>query len=172
MKRIGMILVIMLFAAIPASAQENTVGLTLGAAEFLEDSLSIDFSSDVQEIWYSRELEAGTVFRLKLGQADFEVEEEDSDLPPGDYEVEYAAALIEYRFHEIYGSTTIYLGPGAYRQNVGAGDETNFGLNAGVTADFPMTRQIGVILEAGYHWVNFDEEYQFVTIGGGFRFSF
>lgn len=172
MMRNGMIVVIALALALPVLAQDDTIGVLVGSSEFLEGGLSFDLGADVQEFWYSRELDLGTVIRLKLGQADFEVEEEDSELPPGKYGVEYALALVEYRFDEVFGSTTIFLGPGAYRQDVGENEETNFGLSAGVTADFPVTRRFGLLLEGAYHWVNFDEKYEFLTLGGGFRFNF
>ena len=172
MIRHGLTLALFLVLAAPALAQDNTVGLLIGTSEFLEDSISFDLGADVQEFWYSRDLEAGTVLRLKLGQADFEVEEDDSELLAGDYEVEYALALIEYRFHEVYGSTSLFFGPGVYRQQGVDQEESNFGLSAGVSGDFPVTRRLGLVLEGAYHWVNFENEYEFLTIGGGVRVSF
>lgn len=172
MIRKGLILLICLASTAPLFAQNNTVGVLFGTSEFLEGSISLDFGLDVREIWYAKDLEAGTVLRLKLGQSDFEVEEEDSALPPGNYEVEYGLALIEYRFHEVYGSTSLFLGPGAYRTTTATGDVTDFGLSAGVAGDFPLSRRVGFVLEGAYHWVNFDEEYDFLTIGAGLRFSF
>ncbi len=80
--------------------------------------------------------------------------------------------LAEYRFDEIFGSTTLFFGPGAYRQDSADGSETDFGLSGGVSGDFPLTRRLGFVVEGAYHWVNFDDEYEFVTVGAGLRLSF
>lgn len=172
MIRKGLLLVVALCLSLPIFAQESSIGFLLGTADYLDDGFDLDVALDVQEIWYSKELEAGTVLRFKLGQADLDVEDDDRSLPRGEHEVEYGLLLVEYRFHEVYGSSTLFFGPGAYRQSTAAGDETSFGLSGGVAGDFPVTRRLGLVVEAAYHWVNFDEDYDFVTIGAGARFRF
>lgn len=171
MIRKGLVLVAALTLSLPLFAQDN-IGFLLGTAEYLDDGFSLDVGLDVQEIWYSKDLEAGTVLRFKLGQAEFDVDDDDSALPRGSHDLEYGLVLVEYRFHEIYGASTLFFGPGAYRQSTPAGDETNFGLSGGVAGDFPISRRLGFVLEAAYHWVNFEEEYDFMTVGAGMRFSF
>lgn len=172
MIRKGLLLVVALSLSLPVFAQDGSVGLLIGMADYLEDGFDLDVGLDVQEIWYSKELEAGTSLRFKLGQADLDVEDENLSLPRGDHELEYGLLLVDYRFDEIWGSSTLFLGPGAYRQSINGADETNFGLSGGVTADFPVTRRLGLVLEGAYHWINFDDEYDFMTLGAGARFSF
>lgn len=172
MIRNGLLLVVALSLSLPVFAQDGTVGLLIGTADYMDDGFSLDVALDVQEIWYSKQLESGTSLRFKLGQSDLEVEDEDRSLPRGAHELEYGLLLVDYRFDEIWGSSTLFFGPGAYRQSIDGDDQTSFGLSGGVAADFPVTRRLGFILEAAYHWVNFEEEYDFVTLGGGVRFSF
>ena len=46
-------------------------------------------------------------------------------------------------------------------QNVGtdhSASETNYGLSAGVNGDFPITRRVGFIAEATYHWVKMEAQ--------------
>ena len=49
--------------------------------------------------------------------------------------IEYLDALVEYRFDEVFGSTSIFAGPGYYRQKFGSFGETDFGLSAGVSGN-------------------------------------
>lgn len=172
MIRKGLLLVAALSLSFPLFAQDNSFGILLGTADYLDDGFNFEVGLDVKEIWYAKDLEPGTSLRLKLGQADLAVDDDGRALPRGDHEVEYGLALVEYRFDEIFGSTTLFFGPGAYKQTTNAGDDTNFGLSGGVAGDFPVTRRLGFIIEAAYHWVNFDQEYDFVTVGAGLRIAF
>lgn len=172
MIRNGLVLIVALILSLPLFAQDNSLGVLLGTAEYVDDGVSFDVGLDVMEIWYSRDIDIGTNLRFKLGQADLDVEDDDTALPRGEHEVEYGLVLVEYSFDEIYGSTALFFGPGAYRQSTDAGKDTNFGLSGGVSADFPVTRRIGFIAEAAYHWVNADEEYEFIAVGAGVRLSF
>lgn len=172
MIRKGLTFAITLILSVPVLAQDNTFGILFGTAEFLESSVSLDFELDVNEIWYSRQIDDGTELRLELGQSDVRVEETDNGPALGDYEVEYASILVEYRFHEVFGSTSLFLGPGAYRIKSDSGDQTDFGIGAGVGGDFPITRRLGFIVEGAYHWVNHDDDFEFLTLGAGLRMSF
>ncbi|MBW3672251.1 MAG: hypothetical protein KY432_11345, partial [Acidobacteria bacterium] len=112
MIRKGMLLVIALSLSLPVFSQDGSVGLLVGMSDYLEDGFNLDVGLDVQEIWYSKEFESGTSLRFKLGQADLEVEDEDLSLPLGDHELEYGLLLVDYRFDEIWGSSTLFFGPG------------------------------------------------------------
>jgi hypothetical protein len=60
-----------------------------------------------------------------------------------------------------------------YRQGAeGFESTTNFGFNAGVNADFPITRRYGVVVEAAYHWNRAEFQPRYLTLGGGLRVSF
>lgn len=172
MIRKGLLLIATLSLSLPLLAQSSSLGVLLGTADYLEDGVSLDVSLDVQEIWYAKDLESGTALKFKLGKTELDVEDDDAVLPRGQHDVEYGLILVEYDFDEVFGSTGLFFGPGAYRQTTAEGDETNFGLSGGVTGDFPITRRLGLIVDAAYHWVNFEDDYDFMTLGAGFRFSF
>lgn len=172
MKRLLTALAFVLFAA-PLFSQSSAVGISAGAAMNAEDDFDFDLDDSVLEVFYSTDLDLDTTLKVKLGR----VENEDGPQVgfPGSSrsgEVEYAQALIEYRFYEVFGSTSLFAGPGAYRASYGAFSETDFGFAAGVNGMFPVTRRVALTAEAAYHWVNFEDDYRFVTATGGVRFAF
>jgi hypothetical protein len=90
-----------------------------------------------------------------------------------DGQVAHVEALVEYEFDEPFGSSGLYAGLGYYR--LSAPDEesrTTWGLTAGVTADFPITRRYGVVADAAYHWIRTDFDPRLLTVSGGLRVSF
>ena len=173
MKRLLMLVAVFAFSALPLFSQSSGVGLSLGAGTRVDGDFDFDLGDQVFEIFYVTDLEPGTGFKLKLGR----IENEDGSQvgAPGlsrDGSVEYAQALIEYRFYEVFGSTSLFAGPGAYRSSYGSQSETDFGLAAGVNGIFPVTRRFAFTAELAYHWVNFEEDYRFVTATGGVKFAF
>lgn len=173
MKRLFGLVALLAVSTVPAVAQSTAVGLSLGAGSQVDGDFDFDLSDSVLEIFYVTDLEPGTGFKVKLGR----IENEDGPqigAPglAGGSEIEYAQALIEYRFYEVFGSTSLFAGPGAYRSSFGSSQETDFGLAAGVNGIFPVTRRFALTAEAAYHWVNFEEEYRFLTATGGVRFAF
>jgi hypothetical protein len=88
-------------------------------------------------------------------------------------QVEYADAVIEYRFSEAFGSTGLFVGTGLYRQSGVNKQESDYGFMGGVNGLFPITRNIGVSAEAAYHWTHFyNPKPRYVTLGVGLRFAF
>lgn len=172
MTKYSTLFVLIVLVGLPAAAQ-SSIGLLLGGSQTIDGSIGTDFSNSLREIFIATELEPGTVLRVRGGQVNSE------DGPqiglPGvtrDGKVEYVDALIEYRFYETYGSSSIFAGPGVYRQRFGTFDETDFGLSGGVNALFPVTRRLAVTGEVSYHWANFEEKREFLTLAGGVRFTF
>jgi len=166
------LIVLSLLATVSAAAQ-SSIGLLLGGSQTVEGNIDTNFSNSLREVFVATELEPGTVLRIRGGQVDSE------DGPqiglPGvtrEGKLEYIDALIEYRFYETFGSSSFFAGPGVYRQRFGTFDETDFGLSGGVNALFPVTRRLSLTGEISYHWANFEEAREFLTLAGGVRFSF
>ncbi|MEA2339150.1 MAG: hypothetical protein QOE82_3157, partial [Thermoanaerobaculia bacterium] len=126
-------------------------------------------------------LDQGTVFKLKLGRMNaktvFVTKDADGnqvvDLIDDKGQVEYADAVIEYRFSEPFGSTGLFAGTGIYRQDAGSHQDTDYGFVGGVNGLFPITRSMGITAEAAYHWAHFySPKPRYATIGVGLRFAF
>ncbi len=176
MKRLLLSVTLITFLTPAIQAQSSAVGFNLGGATSAADNIELDFSSGIREIYYSLELEPGTALKLKAGQADAEDLRFETSTPSRFVtragEIDYVQALIEYRFYEIFGSTSLFAGPSMYRQRGGGESETNYGLAGGVNATFPVTRRFGLTGELAYHWAAFEKEYRFITASGGIRFAF
>jgi hypothetical protein len=174
MNRLLLIALSTLLLTFPALAQTNSsVGVLVGTAELLDGGIDPDFSLNVREVWYAKDLDFGTSFKIKVGKVDFDGEDFfGGPGPVADVDIEYALGLVEYRFNEIWGSTSLFAGPGAYRRSGGGGSESDFGFSLGVGGHFPMTRRLGAVVEAAYHWINFDDSVDFLTLGAGVRFAF
>jgi hypothetical protein len=152
---------------------------------FLDNELSL--SNSAVDLYWSMELEEDTRLKIKVGRLEgpvaFEIpnENEAEDDPNDDVfrrdvegEVQHASAVIEYRFDEPYGSTSLFGGVGLYRQS---GDDdidstTDYGFQFGVNADFPITRRYGAIVEATYHWSRGPFAPRYLTLTGGLRIAF
>lgn len=173
MTKYSTLIILFLLASVPATAQ-TSIGLLLGGAQSIgEGDIDTDFSNSLKEVFVATELEPGTVLRIRGGQVDSE-QGPQIGLPGVTREgtFEYVDALIEYRFYETFGSSSIFAGPGIYRQKFGAFDETDFGLSGGVNGLFPVTRRLALTGEISYHWANFEETQEFLTVAGGVRFTF
>lgn len=175
MKRPGFLalLILPLLAATPATAQSLSLGGSIGVSESFEEGFEFRLEDTLSEIWIATETEAGTVLKLRAGRA----ETDDGPLVGGipvsqEGTVEYLNAIVEYRSSEVFGSTALYLGPGFYRQKYGALEESDWGVALGANAIFPITRHLGVTLDLGYHWINFEESYDFVAATAGLRYAF
>ncbi len=173
MKKWLLLSLIAILSSFPLSAQSSGFGILLGGSEGLEDGLDFDISDPVREVFYMTTFDPGTIFKLRAGQVD----SDDGPRVGGgglerEGEVQYIHALVEYRFSEVFGSTGLFAGPGFYRQEFGTLKETDYGIAAGVNALFPVTRRIGVMAEVGYHWVNFEQQFTFLTATGGVKVAF
>lgn len=155
-------------------AQSNELGVLIGSIEPINDGLGIDTDMDVREIYFTKMIESGTWLRVKAGQADLSGKSLDEGLAPeSDTELRYLQLLVGYEFDEIFGTTYLFAGPGAYElARNGEDDESEFGFVLGVGADFPLTRQLGIVAELTYHWADFEAELRTLNLGLGARFRF
>ncbi|MEO8033799.1 MAG: hypothetical protein ABI837_05155 [Acidobacteriota bacterium] len=189
MKKSAILLAFVLLSAAPAFAQNQQFGILLGGSKRLyshgDDKLNpnlpsdnFKFGSSVKEVYYGVILEPDTMFKIKLGQINGKVGAVEApgvgfSGVPVEGKIEHVEGIIDYRFHEPFGSTGIFAGVGLYRadQNNG-GTDTNYGFNAGVNGDFPMSRRYGVVVEGTYHWINLPYRPRLLTVTGGLRVSF
>ncbi len=200
MRNTAFLLAFLIVSAAPAVAQTSQVGLLIGGtkrlishtdqARGLGISDNFKFSNSDREIFYGVQLDPGTWFKIRGGQIEGPVAFQyttgggtaRTDIPKG--KVEHIDAVIDYRFSEPFGTTGLFAGAGLYRQRATLADaaipveqrgvqtETNYGFLGGVNGDFPITRRTGFIVEATYHWINYNYKVRYVTLGGGLRFTF
>jgi hypothetical protein len=200
MRKIALPLAFLLLSAMPAMAQTSEFGLLIGGSKRLIShsdqakgigiSDNFRFSNSDREVYYGVQLDPGTFFKIKAAQIEAPVAfqyiaangKARTDVPKG--KVEHINAVVDYRFSEAFGSTGIFAGVGLYRQRASITDaavppeqrgnqtETNYGFLGGVNGDFPITRRTGFIVEATYHWINYNYKVRYVTLGGGLRFTF
>lgn len=119
------------------------------------------------QLGFSVVTERNTRVGLRLGQIGFDDAE-----PLGglfDADLTYVTLAGEYTFEERYYDSGMYLGLGGYRlegrRAGGQGeDETAIGLALGVTGDFPITRNFGILVELSGHFTDL-EETQFFAMG-------
>lgn len=192
MKKTLILLGLSLFAALPLFAQHNEIDLLGGISKAMKTpgGGKSDFQHGFEEISYGVVMEQDTIFKIKLGRmkattafaSSAKDDKGNNIVDPGDVDssgqVEYADAVIEYRFSEPFGSTGLFAGAGLYRQN-GTNtsgvhlSESDYGFVAGVNGLFPITRNIGISAEAAYHWVHFyNPKPRYAAIGVGLRFAF
>lgn len=192
MKRTSLFLAAMLvLAALPAAAQSNEFGFTVGGSRMFVDGAdrepgvefsdaTFSFSNTAFELFWAKKMDEETWLRLKAGRIE--------SIVPMSYrragnntlfrqdvegEVQHVELNVEYRFSEPYGQTGIFAGAGFYRQTAEGFDaQSNYGFNAGINADFPITRRYGFVLESAYHWTGADFQPRYLTLSGGFRVSF
>jgi hypothetical protein len=173
---------LLLAGTLPAFSQSMELGMNIGIGEGTEDGFDFDLDESMREVYFGTELEPGTVLKAKAGQYDGELFGDSGS-------IEYINALIEYRFPEVFGSSSMFLGPGFYRTSpddsaVDFDDDSGYGLSAGVNAAFPVSRRFAFTAELAYHWAHvqvpdvddeagsLEDEYSFVALSGGFRFGF
>lgn len=90
-----------------------------------------------------------------------------------DGEIQHLEANVEYRFSEPFGSTGLFAGVGFYRlSGEDAESTTNYGVNGGVNADFPISRRYGIVVEGTYHWTSAEFQSRYMTVAAGVRVSF
>lgn len=192
MKRIPFVFALALFSALPALAQATTeFGVLVGGSrrfvdgapkeanvEFADSTFSL--SNNTFDLYWAIPIDPVTALKIKAGRIETQVPvayqlTDDGPVFRRDEEgeVSHIEANVEYRFSEPFGSTGLFGGVGFYRQTPEESDASSaFGFNAGVSADFPLTRRYGVILEATYHWVRTEFQPRYLTVGAGMRIAF
>lgn len=169
MKRSLLLASLLLFPAF-AFAQPFQFGVMAGTGRSMEDGFEFSFDQGVREVFFGARIDVDTMFNVKLGQTDTETGPAGEAVVDG--EIDYVVGQVEWKFDEAWGSSAVFAGPGAYRVRAGDQEDTNLGLVGGVNTTFPITRQFGLVLELAYHWVNFEEQYTFLTATGGVRIAF
>jgi hypothetical protein len=200
MKRTLFLLALLTAGALPALAQEmSEFGIIVGGSrrfvdgaphlnenDLLESNFS--FGNTSVELFWSIPIEPDLSLKFKGGRIDTQIAIPSDPVPTPtqtnpdavtifrrdvEGQVSHIEALVEYEFDEPFGSSGLFAGLGYYRQSAsGEESRTNWGVTAGVNADFPITRRYGVILEAAYHWTREEFDPRFLTVGGGLRISF
>ena len=187
MKRVP-IFAALLLCGLPTFAQSSEFGFIVGAGRRFVDSAppadgseildqGFSLSNNSFELFWGYPTEEDVFLKFKAGRMEtpvaFEVEEGDETFRlDAEGEVQHASVVIEYRFSEPFGSTSLFGGVGLYRQTAPDVDAAHdFGFLAGVNADFPITRRYGVMVESTYHWTRGDFRARYLTLGAGLRIS-
>jgi hypothetical protein len=195
MKRTFFLIALTVLGALPAMAQTNELGVLIGGSrrfvdaakrepgvEFRDSTFSL--SNNSFDIFWAVRIEEDGYLKFRAGRIETDLGVA-YELPTGtdgknetyrrdtSGEVQHVTANIEYRFSEPWGSTGLVGGLGFYRLSPEDEDsETSFGFNAGVTADFPLSRRYGVLLDATYHFAGGELQQRFLTASAGLRVSF
>jgi hypothetical protein len=193
MKKTLILLSFLLVTALPAFAQNSEVELLVGGAKAMKTAAGgkSDFQHGFEEISYGIEVDQGTIFKIKLGRMDaktvFVSKSKDAagktvqavDIVDPNGQVDYADAVVEYRFSEPFGATGLFAGTGLYRQSGSNGlsggnrQESDYGFIAGVNGLFPITRTLGITAEGAYHWVHFyTPKPRYASVSVGLRLGF
>lgn len=189
MKKTLMLLAVLVVGTLPLAAQSTEFGVIFGGSArstddspVLGESLDDDFSlsSSAIDFYYGVALDPGTIFKMRVGRIETPVGLTGVDGARSDVEgeVEHLDAVIEYRFSEPFGSAGLFGGIGLYRQTgtPAAGEseisETDYGFLAGITADFPLSRRYGIVLDATHHWTKLPFKPRYLTAGAGLRIRF
>jgi hypothetical protein len=187
MKRLPLLAALVL-CGLPLFAQSSEFGFTVGGgkrfvesappaegSELLDEGFSL--SNNSFELFWGYPTEEDVFLKFKVGRIEtpvaFALEEgEETVRLDAEGEVQHASVVVEYRFSEPFGSTSLFGGLGLYRQTAPNVDAAhNFGFQAGLNADFPMTRRYGLMLESTYHWTRGDFRARYLTLGAGLRIS-
>ena len=184
MKRASFLLALTLVSALPLMAQSNQLGIVVGGSRrFIDTSASDDpfaagnfsFSNSVIDLFWSTQIDEDVALKFKAGRIETTVTEQvgASGVREGDGEVQHLDMVAEYQFDEPFGKTGIFAGIGLYRKSgEDVESSNNFGWSAGITADFPLARRYGVVVDGTYHWTRADYRPRYLTVGAGLRVSF
>jgi hypothetical protein len=191
MKRTSFLLALIILGALPVAAQSSEFGLIVGGSrrfvdgakkedDVVFDDSTFSLSNNAFDLYWAMQIEPDTYIKIKGGRIEtavaipYEVAGQTKLFRRDvDGEVQHLEMNVEYRFSEPFGTTGLFGGLGFYHQS--APDEessTNYGVNGGVNADFPISRRYGVVIEGTYHWTNSRFQSRYMTAGVGLRVSF
>lgn len=138
------------------------------------DAENSDFGNTTIQASIGVATELGTTVTLRVGRIDIDADEGFGSLSGATFD--YVTLAGDYEFNEEAFRSSLFLGLGAYRaqgfENGIEVDQTVPGLTFGVGADFPLTRQISLVLELAGHWADFDDTQLFGTGLGGLSIRF
>jgi hypothetical protein len=132
------------------------------------------FGNQALELGVLVPTEVGTAVGVRIGRLTFD---ETFDRFDPDAKLEYVTIGGEYRTHEGFYTSGLFLGLGGYRLDGSTPSRREeqdeaFGLAFGVTADFPLTRHFSVGLQLTAHYIDFDNQQLFATGLGGISVRF
>ncbi len=153
-------------------------------SDWIESNFS--FSNNSVELYWAIPIEPDLQLKFKAGRIESEIaipyfaDDPNTEAVDSvrfrrdvDGEVHHVETVVEYEFDEPFGSSGLFAGLGYYRLSAdGEESRMNWGITAGVNADFPITRRYGAVLEAAYHWTRAEFQPRYLTVGGGLRVSF
>ena len=191
MKR-TLLLALIVLSALPAIAQSTELGFLVGGSRrFVDgaakepgvefDDSTFSLSNNSFELYWGMQMEPDVWVKVKGGRMETPIaiayKTSDTQAKPfrrdARGEVQHAEINVEYRFSEPFGTTGLFAGLGYYRSTAEDEDSSSaFGVNAGVNADFPLSRRYGIVVEGTYHWTNSPFDSRYMTLGGGLRVSF
>lgn len=118
--------------------------------------------------------EPRTLVGIRAGQLALDKDDFFNELR--DAELSYATIGGEYRARQTSFESGVFLGIGAYKlEGTAPGrsvSDTSWGLSAGVTSEFFVTRRIGILLELSAHYTDLDEARIFLMGHGGVAIHF
>ncbi len=186
MRKTAFLLAISLLCAVPLAAQTTEFGVIFGGSKrVIEHATSaagtelisegFSFSNNSVDLYYAFQVDPGSFFKVRVGRIEGPVAFREAGGGRHDVrgEVQHVEGVVEYRFSEAFGSTGLYAGVGAYRTEAsGMESTTDYGFPIGVTADFPLSRRYGVIVDASFHFTKADFNPRYLTLGAGLRIAF
>jgi hypothetical protein len=175
-----MVVLVALAVSGSAVAQDSlavSVSLLGGIGGSLDADPGDGMGNTAYQVALSVPTELGAAVSFRAGRVVFDDQEFFGSLRKPD--LDFANIGGEYRFHEGYYMSSLYLGLGAYRLSGESGleglqqrDETAPGLVFGVTADFPISKRFSFLMEVAGHYVRFDDAQFFATALGGLVIRF
>jgi len=171
-------LMLLLAPSRAARAQELynfTVAVLGGAGGSLDVDRGDDLGNTGLQLNLDMVTEPRTHVALRLGKLDLDLDEGFGSLT--DAELTYATVAGEYRWREVYYTSGVYLGLGAYDlQGTGPGgggeSDTAPGAVFGLTGEFQLHRRVGLLVELSGHWVDFEEANVFAMGHAGIAIHF
>jgi hypothetical protein len=169
---------------LPATAQAQAgYTFTLSALGGIGGGISVDQGDGIGnpslQLGFALITQPKTHVGLRLGTIDL-----DTDGGFGDEEIladadlTYVTLSGEYRYSYDWYESGVYLGLGGYQLSgtsllTGAdGDDTGVGVVLGLTGEFNMTRNLGILVEIAGHWADLEEAGSFVTAQVGVAWHF
>jgi hypothetical protein len=167
--------------ALPAKAQAQelytyTVGVLGGIGGSFDVERNRDFGNHGYQIDLAMVTEPNTEAVLRVGRLALDRDHRSfGALTHAD--LSYANIGGEYRLHEAYYDSGLFLALGAYRlrgdrADGSATDQTAIGAALGVTGEFPINRHLGIVVELTGHYSRLAEAKIFATGHAGVAFHF
>ncbi len=175
----GATALLLLLAPVRAARAQELYNFTAAFLGGAGGSLDVDRGDDLGNTGLQLNLalvtEPRTHVALRLGRLDLDVDPGFGSLT--DAELTYATVAGEYKWREVYYTSGVYLGLGAYELEglgPGGGDESDTAPGAvlGVTGEFQLHRKVGLLLELSGHWADFEEANVFAMGHAGIAVHF